>query len=59
MMLESNKPDIIIGGFDQNRKFWFTQKPLKDKFPLVCCQIQYCVLNQKCIKQINICKEVV
>lgn len=58
IMIKKQKTDMIIGAFDENRKFWFTDKIMKDKFPLVVCQIQYCVLNHSCIKEMNICEEV-
>lgn len=59
MMVALQKPDIIIGGFDQNRKIWFNNAELKSKFPLVVSQVQMCVLNRDCIKNISVYKEVV
>lgn len=56
---EEHRPDMIIGGFDRNRSMiWFEKLELKKKFPLEFCQVQYCVLNDKCISEIDIFKEV-
>lgn len=58
IMIKNKPPDIIIGSFDQNRKFWFASKEMKDKFPLVTGQIQICVLNLSCISDVSVFKEV-
>jgi hypothetical protein len=57
-MVSEIKPDIIIGGFDQNRKFWFTKEEDRRKFPLTPLQIQFCVLNRNCIGNISVYQEV-
>ena len=47
--------DVIIAGFDQNRKDWYFGNKYaeeKKKFPIVVAQIQYCVRNSKCITEI-------
>jgi len=58
LMVRERPPDIIIGGFDQNRKFWFTNQGMKEKFPLTMSQIQICVLKNSCIRDIDIYEEV-
>lgn len=47
------KTDMIIAGFDQNRRCWFSKKDSNQKFPLVCAQIQYCVVNLTCVRRIK------
>lgn len=60
LMVKEIRPDIIIGGFDQNRKFWFTQKNYEQikKFPVIPLQVQFCVLNKECIGEISVFQEV-
>ena len=58
LMIRLKPPDIIIGAFDENRKFWYTAKDLKDKFPIIVSQIQICVLNAGCISDTYIYEEV-
>lgn len=53
MQRTKDKPDMIIGAFSQNRNFWFTNESDKEKFPLVIAQVQYCVLNKNCIRNIR------
>ena len=53
--------DMIIGGFNENRNFWYNKQETEAvrKFPIVISpQIQYCVLNSKCIKSITSCQGV-
>ena len=53
--------DVIIAGFDQNRKDWYFGNKYaeeKKKFPIVVAQIQYCVRNSKCITEIANYEEV-
>lgn len=53
--------DVIVAGFDQNRKDWYFGKRYaeeKGKFPIVVAQIQYCVRNSKCITEIANYEEV-
>lgn len=48
--------DVIIAGFDQNRKDWYFGNKYaqeKEKFPIVVAQIQYCIINSKCIIEIE------
>lgn len=59
IMVKEIKPDIIIGGFDQNRKFWFTNYDKRLKFPVIPLQVQLCVLKSKCIENITVYQEVV
>ncbi len=53
-MVKTSKPDIIVGGFDQNRMFWYkTNSDQAKKFPLIVMQVQICVLNKTCIKDLT------
>lgn len=58
IMARITKPDIIIGAFDENRRFWFTREELRKKFPLILSQLQICVCNHSCIKDISVLEEV-
>jgi hypothetical protein len=58
LMVREINPDIIIGGFDRNRKFWFTNYDDKQKFPMVPLQVQLCVLNHACIGPVCVYQEV-
>lgn len=54
--------DVIIAGFDQNRKDWYFVNRYaeeKKKFPIIVAQIQYCVRNSKCIIEITNHEEVI
>ena len=46
--------DMIIGGFEQNRKTWYKKDDsTRNKFPITVTQIQYCVQTNDCIKNIT------
>ena len=46
--------DMIVAGFNQNRKFWYANNsPMVKSFPIQVTQVQYCVLNTLCIGQIT------
>lgn len=46
--------DMIIGGFERNRHSWYKERDDERKyFPLVIAQVQYCICNHDCIKNIG------
>lgn len=54
MMKNQNyRKDMLIGGFEQNRKMWYKKESQeRNKFPIMIAQIQYCVQYNSCIKNI-------
>ena len=54
LMVKLHRPDMILAGFDQNRRHWYPQNTKQAKqFPILVAQIQYCVLNHECIHKIR------